>query len=69
MALNADGSIVASGSPEACIRITDPRMDRKVVKLRGHTANVRCLTHARSAAAQLPDMMVCSLLSLDLVTT
>lgn len=43
VALNADGNVVASGSPEACVRITDPRANRKIMKLRGHTANIRCL--------------------------
>lgn len=41
LAISGDGSVVASGAPEACIRITDPRTDRKLMKLRGHTANIR----------------------------
>ena len=41
LALNASGSVLAVGSPENCIRITDPRGERKIVKLRGHTANIR----------------------------
>ncbi len=44
VAISADGSVVASGSPESCIRITDPRSDRKLMKLRGHTGNIRCDT-------------------------
>lgn len=43
VALNADGSRVASGSPDGFVRISDPRTAEKGMKLRGHTANVRCI--------------------------
>lgn len=42
VALNADGTRVASGSPDGFVRISDPRAGEKVMKLRGHTANIRC---------------------------
>jgi WD40 repeat protein len=42
VAINADGSRVASGSPDGFVRINDPRAGEKVMKLRGHTANIRC---------------------------
>jgi WD repeat-containing protein 48 len=34
---------LASGSPENCIRLWDPRTTTKLMKLKGHTHNIRCL--------------------------
>jgi WD repeat-containing protein 48 len=42
VALNAEGTVLASGSPECVVRIADPRTGAKVMKLRGHSDNIRC---------------------------
>lgn len=54
VALNADGSRVASGSPDGFVRISDPRTADKGMKLRGHTANIRCITAMASRGAAPP---------------
>lgn len=43
IAINPTGTLVASGSTEKVIRLWDPRSRQKLLKLRGHTDNVRCL--------------------------
>ena len=50
VALDEAGALLATGSPAALVRINDTRSGDKVMKLRGHTDNVRraqrrpCLT-------------------------
>ena len=41
LALNAPGSMVIAGTAESLVRVFDSRTGAKVMKLRGHTANVR----------------------------
>jgi WD repeat-containing protein 48 len=41
--MNNQGSLLACGSPENCIRLWDPRTCTKIMKLKGHTHNVRAL--------------------------
>ena len=41
--MNGQGTLLASGSPENCVRIWDPRSGLKVMKLKGHTHNIRAL--------------------------
>ena len=43
LAINNQGSVLASGSPENCIRLWDPRTCSKIMKLKGHTHNIRFL--------------------------
>jgi len=43
LAMNGQGTLLASGSPENCIRIWDPRSGLKAMKLKGHTHNIRAL--------------------------
>lgn len=43
LALNSQGTLVASGSPENCIRLWDLRTCNKIMKLKGHTHNIRSL--------------------------
>ncbi|CAF0757335.1 unnamed protein product [Brachionus calyciflorus] len=43
LAINNQASILASGSPENCIRLWDPRTNSKLMKLKGHTHNIRYL--------------------------
>jgi WD repeat-containing protein 48 len=43
IALNNQGTLLAAGSPENCIRLWDPRTTNKVMKLKGHTHNIRNL--------------------------
>lgn len=39
--ISGDAKIVAVGSPEGHLRITDARQPEKSYKLRGHTDNIR----------------------------
>jgi len=41
VALDDAGALLATGSPAAMVRINDTRSGDKVMKLRGHTDNVR----------------------------
>ena len=41
--MNDQGTVLASGSPENCIRLWDPRTCAKSMKLKGHTHNIRYL--------------------------
>lgn len=41
--MNNQGTLLASGSPENCIRLWDPRTCAKIMKLKGHTHNIRSL--------------------------
>ena len=41
LALNAPGSMVIAGTAESLVRVFDSRTGAKVMKLRGHTGNVR----------------------------
>ena len=41
--MNNQGTVLASGSPENCIRLWDPRTCAKSMKLKGHTHNIRYL--------------------------
>ncbi len=43
LAMNDYGTVLASGSPENCIRLWDPRTRSKIMKLKGHTHNIRCI--------------------------
>jgi len=43
LAMNSQGTVLASGSPENCIRLWDPRTCAKTMKLKGHTHNIRTL--------------------------
>ena len=49
MAINDQATLLASGSPENCIRLWDPRTYAKVMKLKGHTHNIRGLLLNRDA--------------------
>lgn len=43
LAMNSNGTIIASGSTEKKIRLFDPRTTQKLMKLKGHSDNVRAL--------------------------
>ncbi|WIA22702.1 hypothetical protein OEZ85_001110 [Tetradesmus obliquus] len=43
LAMSSAGTLVAAGTTEAYIRLLDPRSGQKVMKLKGHTDNVRAL--------------------------
>ena len=43
VALDEEGRLLASGSPSAMLRINDCRSGAKIMKLRGHTENIRCV--------------------------
>lgn len=41
--MNPSGSIIVSGSTENALRIWDPRTCARLMKLKGHTENVKAL--------------------------
>lgn len=41
--MNPSGSVIVSGSPENVLRIWDPRTCNRMVKLKGHLANIKAL--------------------------
>ena len=43
LAMNSNGTLIASGSTEKKIRLFDPRTTQKLMKLKGHSDNVRAL--------------------------
>ncbi len=43
LALNQQGTLLATGTAGGLVRVADPRTGGKVCKLRGHTDNVRAL--------------------------
>jgi len=48
LAINQNGTLVASGSTEKVIRLWDPRSRQKLLKLRGHTDNVKSLLFSKN---------------------
>ena len=58
IAISAAGNLVAAGSPEAAIRISDARTGSKVMKLRGHSDTVRCAQ--QPAQGQRTQSLQCS---------
>jgi WD40 repeat protein len=53
LALNNQGTLLAAGSPENCIRLWDPRTCNKIMKLKGHTHNIRTLIFNKDATQLL----------------
>ena len=51
VALDEEGRLLASGSPSAMLRINDCRSGAKIMKLRGHTDNIRCARSPPPASA------------------
>ncbi|PIO67461.1 PROCT domain protein [Teladorsagia circumcincta] len=43
LAMNDSGTVIVSGSTEKVLRIWDPRTCQKIMKLRGHTENIRAV--------------------------
>ena len=41
--MNQQGTVVVSGSTEKVLRVWDPRTCHKLMKLRGHSENVKAL--------------------------
>lgn len=41
--MNPSGSVIVSGSTEKVLRVWDPRTCNKLMKLRGHTDNIKAL--------------------------
>lgn len=53
LAMNSQGTVLACGSPENCIRLWDPRTCDKTMKLKGHTHNIRTLILNRDGTQML----------------
>jgi len=43
LAMNELGTVIIAGSTENILRVWDPRTCQKIVKLRGHTENIRAI--------------------------
>lgn len=43
LAMNPSGSVIVSGSTEKVLRVWDPRSCAKLMKLKGHSDNVKAL--------------------------
>lgn len=43
VAMNSMGTVIVSGSTEKVLRVWDPRTCQKLMKLKGHTDNVKAL--------------------------
>ena len=43
LAMNQSGSVIVSGSTEKVLRVWDTRQCQKLMKLKGHTDNVKAL--------------------------
>lgn len=43
LAMNSTGSVIISGSSENMLRVWDPRSCQKMMKLKGHTDNIRAI--------------------------
>ena len=43
LAMNPAGTVIVSGSTEKVLRVWDPRSCGKLMKLKGHTDNVKAL--------------------------
>jgi WD40 repeat protein len=43
LAMNPPGTVIVSGSTEKALRVWDPRTCQKIMKLKGHTDNVKAL--------------------------
>ena len=43
LGMNQQGTVVVSGSTEKVLRVWDPRTCHKLMKLRGHSENVKAL--------------------------
>ena len=43
LAMNPSGTVIVSGSTEKVLRVWDPRTCQKLMKLKGHTENVKAL--------------------------
>ena len=41
--MNNNGSVIAAGTTEKVVRVWDPRSCEKIIKLKGHSDNIRCL--------------------------
>lgn len=41
--MNPPGTVIVSGSTEKALRVWDPRTCQKIMKLKGHTDNVKAL--------------------------
>ena len=43
VAMNSAGTVIVSGSTEKVLRVWDPRTCQKLMKLKGHTDNVKAI--------------------------
>ena len=60
LALNAPGSMVVAGTAESLVRVFDSRTGAKVMKLRGHTGNVRWACFIVCLAVMVSQVNACS---------
>lgn len=44
LAMNELGTVIIAGSTENILRVWDPRTCQKIIKLRGHSENIRAIS-------------------------
>ena len=57
LAINDQATLLASGSPENCVRIWDPRTCAKSMKLKGHSHNIRALALNRDGTQVITQVL------------
>lgn len=56
--MNPAGTVIVSGSTEKVLRVWDPRTCLKLMKLKGHTDNVKALVLNRDGTQVIAEVVI-----------